>query len=49
VDNIEMDLMEIGWGGMDWLDLAQDREYDNEPLGSINVGNFWSSCGTGSF
>jgi hypothetical protein len=21
-DNIEMDLREIGWGGMDWIDLA---------------------------
>jgi hypothetical protein len=25
-DNIRMDLREIGWGGMDWIDLAQDRE-----------------------
>jgi hypothetical protein len=24
-DNIEMDLREIGWDGMDWIDLAQDR------------------------
>jgi hypothetical protein len=21
-----MDLREIGWDGMDWIDLAQDRE-----------------------
>jgi len=20
-----MDLQEVGWGGMDWIDLAQDR------------------------
>jgi hypothetical protein len=26
VDNIEMDLREIEWGGMDWIDLAQDRD-----------------------
>jgi hypothetical protein len=26
VDNIKMDLKEIGWGGMDWISLAQDRE-----------------------
>jgi hypothetical protein len=26
VDNIKMDLREIGWGGMDWVDLAQDRD-----------------------
>jgi hypothetical protein len=25
-DNIEMDLREIGWGGMDLTDLAQDRD-----------------------
>jgi hypothetical protein len=25
-DNITMDLREIGWGGMDWIDLAQDRD-----------------------
>jgi hypothetical protein len=26
VDNIKMYLREIGWGGMDWIDLAQDRD-----------------------
>jgi hypothetical protein len=25
VDNIKMDLREIGWDGMDWIYLAQDR------------------------
>jgi hypothetical protein len=25
-DNIKMDLRGIGWGGMDWIDLAQDRD-----------------------
>jgi hypothetical protein len=24
--NIKMDLRVIGWGGMDWIDLAQDRD-----------------------
>jgi hypothetical protein len=24
-DNIKMDLRGIGWGGMDWIHLAQDR------------------------
>jgi hypothetical protein len=24
VDNIKIDLREIGWGGMDWIDVAQD-------------------------
>jgi hypothetical protein len=26
VDNIKMDLGEIGWGGMDWIGLAQERD-----------------------
>jgi hypothetical protein len=26
VDNIKMDLREIGWNGRDWIDLAQDRD-----------------------
>jgi hypothetical protein len=26
VDNIKMDLTEIGWDGMDWFELAQDRD-----------------------
>jgi hypothetical protein len=25
-DNSKMDLREIGWGGMDWIDLNQDRD-----------------------
>jgi hypothetical protein len=25
-DNIKVDLRETGWGGMDWIDLAQDRD-----------------------
>jgi hypothetical protein len=25
-DNIRMDLREKGWGGMDWIDLAQDTD-----------------------
>jgi hypothetical protein len=24
--NIKMDLGQIGWGDMDWIDLAQDRD-----------------------
>jgi hypothetical protein len=26
VDNIKMDLREVRWDGMDWIDLAQDRD-----------------------
>jgi hypothetical protein len=25
VDNIRMDLGEVGWGDVDWISLAQDR------------------------
>jgi hypothetical protein len=25
-DNIKMDLRKVGWGGMDWINLAQDRD-----------------------
>jgi hypothetical protein len=42
VDNIKMDLREIGWDGVDWIDLAQDRdkwrascEHGDEPSVSI--------------
>jgi hypothetical protein len=34
VDNIKMDLREIGWGDMDWIDLAQDR---NQGRGLVNT------------
>jgi hypothetical protein len=41
-DNIQMGLEEIGWDGMDWIDLAQGREqwmgsceHGNEPSGSV--------------
>jgi hypothetical protein len=26
VNNIILDLTEIGWDGIDWIDLAQDRD-----------------------
>jgi hypothetical protein len=26
VDNIKIDLRETGWDGMNWIDLAQDRD-----------------------
>jgi hypothetical protein len=26
VDNIKIDLREIGWDGTDWIHLAQDRD-----------------------
>jgi hypothetical protein len=33
-DNIKMYLREIGWGGMDWIDLAQDI---NQRRALVNV------------
>jgi hypothetical protein len=48
VKNIKMDLLEIGWGGVDWVGLAQDRverscECGYEPLGSVKcwLHNWW--------
>jgi hypothetical protein len=38
VDNIKMDRRDIGWDGMDWIDLAQDRDQWSallSPVGSI--------------
>jgi hypothetical protein len=26
LNNIKMDLREIGWGGMEWIDMAQERD-----------------------
>jgi len=25
-DNIKMDLQDVGWEGIDWIDVAQDRD-----------------------
>jgi hypothetical protein len=25
-DSIKMDLKELGWGGMDWINMTQDRD-----------------------
>ena len=30
-----------GGGGMDWIDLAKERECSNEPCGSIKCGEFF--------
>jgi hypothetical protein len=40
MNNIKVDLGEIGWGGVGWIDLAQGPvegscEHGNEPLGSM--------------
>ena len=46
VDNIKMDLQEVGCGHVDWIGLAHDRqvayacECGNEPSGSVKWGEF---------
>ena len=46
VDNIRMDLQEVGCGCVDWIGLAQDRDVadacvcSNEPSGSVKCRGF---------
>jgi hypothetical protein len=49
-DNIRMDLREIGRGGMDWIDLAQDKDHWRTLVNTVmnlrvpyNFGKFLSS------
>jgi hypothetical protein len=35
VDNIRMDLVEVGWGDLDWIGLAQDRNRWRALLNSV--------------
>jgi hypothetical protein len=51
-----MDLREIGWDGMDWIDLAQDRDQWRALVNTVmnlrvsqNAGKFLSGCIIGSF
>jgi hypothetical protein len=34
-NNIKMDLREIGWSGMDWIDLAVDRAQWRAPVSTL--------------
>jgi hypothetical protein len=39
VDNIKMDFKEIGWDGMDWIDMAQERDQWRALVGTVmNLG-----------
>ena len=56
VDNITMDLQEVGCGYMDWIGLAQDRDRWRTLVSAVmnlrfpwNVGIFLSSCKPVSF
>jgi hypothetical protein len=53
---ISMDLRETVWSGMDWIDLAQERDQWTalvntvlDHLVSLSIGKFLSSCATGGF
>jgi hypothetical protein len=35
VDSIKMDLLEIGWGGVDWIGLAQDRDKRRDLVNAV--------------
>jgi hypothetical protein len=54
VDNIRMDLGEVGWGDMDWIGLAQDRNRWRALVNSVlnlrvpwNAGKLSSGLTTG--
>jgi hypothetical protein len=56
VDNAEMDLREIGWDGMDWIDLDQNRDQWRALVNTVmnlrvpqNAGKFLSTCTSGGF
>jgi hypothetical protein len=35
MDNFKMDLREIGWHGMDWIDVAQDRDQRRDLVNTV--------------
>jgi hypothetical protein len=35
VNNIKMDLREIGWDGVDWIDVTQDRDQWRAPVNMV--------------
>jgi hypothetical protein len=56
MDNTKMDLREIGWSGMDLIELVQDKDQWRALVNTAmslrvrqNVGNFLSNCTIGGF
>jgi hypothetical protein len=54
VDNIKMDLRQRGWDGVDWIDMAQDRDQWRALVNTVlnlrvplNAGKFLSGCTIG--
>jgi hypothetical protein len=55
-DNAELDLREIRWSRMGWIDLTQDRDQRRAPVNTVmnlrvpqNAGKFLRSCAIGDF
>jgi hypothetical protein len=46
-----MDLRQIGWDGIDWIDLTQDRDQWRALVNTVmkNCGKLLNSCTIGSF
>jgi hypothetical protein len=44
VDNIKMDLREIGWDGMDWIDLSQGRDQCRALVNTVMNRKILGSC-----
>jgi hypothetical protein len=44
VDNINIDLREIGWNSMDWIDLTQNRDHLRALVNTVTSNTSRSIC-----